>query len=477
MSTPPEQRLLMLIENEVALSHLITAMASRAGWGSIVIQDSETALATLGTAEGEALSAVILDQDVAGDATCDLISELTRRRPQLPVLLLATGSSASLPVEAVRAGASDYLTKPVAPGRLLQSLRLISSGDTPAELLPLADKLAADAEFVSLIGAAPAFRAAVAKAAMAARGQGSVLIEGEGGTGKDMLMRAVQAASPRARLPFRVINLRSVAPGDLGSVLFGHEKGAVTESGERHVGAFEQCDGGTLALDEINRLPRDMQERLADALLRGRIQPMGAHYGFRVDVRIIAGSNQPLSEMVEAGVFDRQLYEVLSGATITLPPLRERLGDLPALARYFIGRIREQFGLPDLGLTDDAVTLLSSYNWPGNVRQLQAVLLRAAALCRGQALTAADFPHLAEMAREADRSNVSAQPLAHAGVALFREDGNLRRLDEIEGDVVRLAIGHYQGRMSEVARRLQIGRSTLYRKLSELGLESLPTAH
>ena len=212
-----------------------------------------------------------------------------------------------------------------------------------------------------------------------------------------------------------------------------------------------------------------MQQRLLESLQRGDVRQIGARHSFRIDVRLIAASNLPLKDMVAAGHFLPELQAALAGATVQLPPLRARTGDIPALARHFLARIGEQPGLRALGITDAALALLSAYDWPGNVRQLQAVLFRAAVFCDGDALTAEDFPQLSDMLSGSN----SAPPAAHqegVGVMLYAPDGNLRPLEDIEADVIRLAIGHYRGRMTEVARRLGIGRSTLYRKLTELGI-------
>jgi len=203
---------------------------------------------------------------------------------------------------------------------------------------------------------------------------------------------------------------------------------------------------------------------------RGDVQPIGARHSFRLDVRMFVCSNAPLKDLVEGGLFDADLLARLSTTQVRVPALRERAGDIPALARHFLARIGEQPGLRPLGITDGALALLGAYDWPGNVRQLQATLFRAAVFCDGEALTAQDFPKLANMVGDTVRV---PQPISDgAGVMLFGPDGNLRPLEDIEADVIRLAIGHYRGRMTEVARRLGIGRSTLYRKLSELGIDN-----
>jgi len=202
----------------------------------------------------------------------------------------------------------------------------------------------------------------------------------------------------------------------------------------------------------------------------GQVRPIGARYSFKVDVRIISASNLPLADLVAAGHFRAELLEALARTTIELPPLRSRTGDIPALTRHFLKRIGEQPGLRPMGITGDALQLLAAFDWPGNVRQLQAVLFRAAVFCDGDALTADDFPQLRELVGDHEASASSMRE--SAGVQLYTDDGNLRPLEEIEADVIRLAIGHYRGRMTEVARRLGIGRSTLYRKLSDLGIDN-----
>ena len=466
-----EQRLLMLIDDEPAQSRLITALAAREGWRTLVVDEGEKAIATLGTRQGMQLSAIILDQWVPGDDACELIAELKERRPAMPILMLTTSTSPLLAVEAMRAGATDYLVKPVAPERLMQALRNATTREAPKdELTPLTEKMDANLDFDAMVGTAPPFRDALAKAAKAARGHGHVLIEGESGTGKEMLVRAMYAASPRAKAPFKLINTGSVPSSSLESLLFGHEKGAFPGAFDRQVGALQNCDGGTLVLDEIDRLSLDLQDRLIQAMATNTVRPIGAKHSFKMDVRIISASNLQLQDLVAHGHFRQELYDAISRTTITLPPLRDRNGDIGALTRHFLARIGEQQGLRQLGITDAALRILSAFDWPGNVRQLQAALFRAAVFCDGDALTASDFPQLSEIIGELEE--VEQVMNEGAGVMLYTADGNLRPLEEIEADVIRLAIGHYRGRMTEVARRLGIGRSTLYRKLSDLGIDN-----
>ncbi len=465
--TPSGTRILLLVDDEPAQQRLIIALAARAGWRTIVAAEAEVAIATLGTRDGMMLDAILIDQAVPGSDAITLIEEIRTRRPALPVLMLTAISSVSIAVDAMRAGASDFLVKPIAPDRLLAALDAsVGAAAQSGELRPLTEKISTQLGFGEIVGSDPQFRAALAIAAKAARARVPVLIEGESGVGKEVLADAVHAASPREKKPFIAINCGAIPANLIESELFGHEKGAFTGAFTRHIGKFQDADGGTLFLDEIGEMPMEAQVKLLRVLQSGEVHPIGSR-GFReVDVRIIAATNKTLLAEVEAGRFREDLYYRLAVVQVSIPPLRERRGDIPALARHLLTRIARQPGLRGLGITDEALGMLSGYDWPGNVRQLQNALFRAAILCEGDALTAADFPHIAS--HSAPRVAVAAA--SEAGVTLYLPDGNMRALEAIEADVIRLAIGHYRGRMTEVARRLGIGRSTLYRKLAELGI-------
>jgi DNA-binding NtrC family response regulator len=277
------------------------------------------------------------------------------------------------------------------------------------------------------------------------------------------------------------VNCGAIPENLVDSVLFGHEKGAFTGAFDRHVGRFEDADGSTLFLDEVGELPLDTQVQLLRALETGEIQRVGSRIVQTVDVRVIAATNRRLIDEVAKGSFREDLFYRLNVVHTQIPPLRARSSDIPALARHLLGRIAEQPGMAHLSITDDALAVLMAYGWPGNVRQLQSALFRAAVLCEGNALSAADFPHIRQESTFSKRADdYHAQPIGGAsstpalstggGITLFEADGNMRTLEDIEADVIRLAIGHYRGRMTEVARRLGIGRSTLYRKLGELGI-------
>ena len=470
MSTS-EARLVLLIDDEPAQSRLVSAIAARDGWRTLTVPDHDQAMAALAGPEGHEVRAVLLDQWAPGDDPGDVIRQVKDSYPTLPVLMLTANASPMLAVEAMRAGATDYLMKPIAPDRLLLALRSATRREAPRdELQPLTEKMPASLDFDAMVGSAPPFRTALAKAAAAARGHGHAVIEGEAGTGKELLMRAMHTASPRAKAPMRMVSVSSLTANSLESLLFGHEKGAFAGAFERQVGLMQHCDGGTLIIDDVDCIDLALQERLADVVRNGIVRPTGAAHGFRVDVRILAASGFSLEELVEAGEFSADLLAAIGGTRINLPPLRERKGDIPALTRYFLTRIGEQPGLAHHSIADSGLSLLEAYDWPGNIRQLQAVLFRAAVFWDEEALTAQSFPQLSELLGDmGDRADQRHRGL---GALLYTDDGHVRLLEDIEADVIRLAIGHYRGRMTEVARRLGIGRSTLYRKLSELGIDN-----
>jgi DNA-binding NtrC family response regulator len=470
-------RSLLLLAGDADERRLIGAIAARAGWSAVGAADSETAMALLQGPHGREVQAAFIG---AWDSESGpgLIAALRGQRDNLPVIVLSHADTVSDAVEAMRAGATDFLVRPVAPERLLEALaanadRRRGSG----ELAPVSEKLAPAMELEQLVGAAPEFRSSLAIAAKAARNRLPILIVGEPGTGKETIARGIHAASLRARGPLLTLDCKAVPANIIDSELFGHEKGAFAGAFAPKIGKMVEADGGTLLLDEITALPAETQELLDRVLATGEVRPVGLNGSQSVDVRVIATSCRPLPEDFNPGLAER-----ISATTVTLPPLRERSGDIPSLARHLLTRCCEQTGLRPLSIGNDALAVLMRYGWPGNVRQLASVLLRAGLQCEGSSLTAEHFPHIAVQSRFSGRrtdfsTNISKarsdEAIAGAPVVtLFTGDGHLRPLEEIEADIIRLAIGHYRGRMTEVARRLGIGRSTLYRKLGELGIDT-----
>jgi len=470
-------RSLLLMDANPEERRLISAIAGRAGWSVVGAADEEMALALLQGPHGREVLAVLLGSWDAEKGP-QLIRALREDRQNLPVIVLSHGDTVSVAVEAMRAGASDFLVRPVAPERLLDALAANADRRRAAgELAPVSEKLAPPLALEQLIGAAPEFRAALAVAAKSARNRLPVLIVGEPGTGKETIARAIHGASLRAKGPLLSVDCKAVPANIIDSELFGHEKGAFPGAFTAKTGKLVQADTGTLILHEIGVLPAQTQELLDRVLATGEVRPVGLNGSNSVDVRVIATSSRPLPQDFHPGLAER-----IGAVTVVLPPLRERSGDIPALVRHLLQRFAEQTSLQPLSIGNDALAVLMRYGWPGNVRQLTGVLFRAALQCDQSSLTAQHFPHIAIQSRYTARQTDfipsmseerSEEMLASApGVMLYSSDGHLRPLEDIEADIIRLAIGHYRGRMTEVARRLGIGRSTLYRKLGELGIDT-----
>ena len=470
-------RSLLLLDADADERRLISAIAARAGWSVAAASDDKNAKSLLRGPHGRDIHAALI-ASWDGDQGPQQIAGLREQRDKLPVIVLSHGDTVSNAVEAMRAGATDFLVRPVAAERLLEALAASADRRKGAgELAPVSEKLAPPLALEQLIGAAPEFRAALAVAAKAARNRLPILIVGEPGTGKETIARAIHAASLRAKGPLVALDCKAVAANIIDSELFGHEKGAFPGAFSAKTGKLVHANGGTLILDEAGALPAETQERLDRMLATGEVRPVGLNGSQSVDVRVIATSNRPLPEN-----FDASLAERITATTVNLPPLRERSGDIPALARHLLSRFADQAGMRTLSIGNDALAILMRYGWPGNVRQLAGVLFRAGLQCDGNSLTAEHFPHIAIQSRYTSRRSDFSPNLSKAnsdeaisgapGVTLYTSEGHLRPLEEIEADIIRLAIGHYGGRMTEVARRLGIGRSTLYRKLGDLGIET-----
>lgn len=470
-------RSLLLIDANADERRLISAVAARAGWSAIGAADSETASALLQGPHGREVQAAILGSWDAEQGPA-LLDTLRVIRPDLPVIVLSHGDTVAVAVEAMRSGVSDFLVRPVAADRLLEALAANADRRRAAgELAPLSEKLASPLELEQMVGASPDFRAALAIAAKAARNRLPILIVGEAGTGKETIARAIHAASLRARGPLIELDCKTIPANIIDSELFGHEKGAFPGAFTAKTGALVKADGGTILLDEVGLLPPETQERLDRVLATGEVRPVGLNGSHSVDVRVIATCSSALPDDFHAGLGER-----IGGTIVALPPLRDRSGDIPALARHFLGRLTAQGLTGPLNIGDDALALLMRYGWPGNVRQLSGVLFRAALQRPDGPLRAEDFPHIAIQSRFTNRRTDTPPRISATGRAqaiagapeltLYTDDGHLRPLEDIEADIIRLAIGHYRGRMTEVARRLRIGRSTLYRKLGDLGIDT-----
>jgi DNA-binding NtrC family response regulator len=476
---PVQRRVLRVLE----------AAITRLGLNVVTAPGGGPALDLLLSPRAESISLVLLDLVMPDVDGIEVLTRFRAGNQEMPVIVLTAKGGIDSAVEAMRAGATDFLVKPASPESIKVSIQnALKLGVLSGEVSRLKKKQQNVFSFDDLIARSPAMRQVVRLGQRAAQSTIPILIDGESGVGKELVARAIQGASDRSGKPFVAVNCGAIPENLIESILFGHEKGAFTGASERHLGKFQEADGGTLFLDEIGELRLDMQVKLLRALQEGEIDPVGAKRPVKVDVRIISATNRDLAELTRQNGFREDLYYRLNVFPVHIPPLRERHEDVPALASYFVARFAAEENKPVAGFTPQALNLLTSYSWPGNVRQLENTIFRAVVLCDGDALDVVDFPQIASalgvvpepraeiaapgLAASPARSGAPAKAQSPYGLSATDTAGHMRKLEEIEGEMIRLAIGRYDGRMSEVARRLGIGRSTLYRKLKELGLDA-----
>ncbi len=478
---------ILIVDDDPVQRRLLESAVTRFGYAPTVVEGGEEAVRLLTEADGDRFALMILDlvmPDLDGMGVLDRVREAGR---SLPIIVQTAHGGIDTVVGAMRAGATDFIVKPLSPERLQVSIaNALKLGALEGEITRMKKRAAGTLTFRDIITRSPAMARVLELGKRAAQSQIPILIEGESGVGKELIARAIQGSSDRQAKPFITVNCGAIPEKLVESILFGHEKGAFTGANERHAGKFQEAHGGTLFLDEVGELPPEIQVKLLRALQDGEIDPVGSRRPVKVDFRLISATNQSLAKLVESGDFRDDLYYRLNVFPIRVPPLRERPEDIPELVRHFTARFAAEEGKASLRSVDPvAMELLSAYQWPGNIRQLENAVFRAVVLADGDSLTAAEFPQIA--AHLGDRGiSATAQAVEHAldfhpiedaepRLEAFR-DGEVRALNDIETDLIKLALEHYGGRMSLVARRLGIGRSTLYRKLRELDLEGSDVA-
>jgi DNA-binding NtrC family response regulator len=482
---------ILIVDDDPVQRRLLEAAITRSGMNVVTAPGGTPALELINGPRGEQISLMMLDLMMPDMGGIEVLGKLRSSHPDLPVIVLTAKGGIDSAVEAMRAGANDFLVKPASPERIGVSIRnQLKIGTLSTEVTRLKKKTENRLSFDDLIAKSNEMKQVFRLGQRAAQSSIPILIEGESGVGKELIARAIQGSSDRAGKPFVTVNCGAIPENLIESILFGHEKGAFTGATDKHLGKFQEADGGTLFLDEIGELRLDMQVKLLRALQEGEVDPVGSKRPVKVDVRIISATNKDLAELSRDGRFREDLYYRLNVFPIYIPALRDRGDDVAQLARHFIERFAAEENKPVSGLTVDAAELLEKYNWPGNVRQLENTIFRAVVLCDGPMLDVCDFPQIAaalgvevrarsipvaahaaaDTRYSPDRSTVREQSSPY-GIQAVDAGGHMRKLEDIEAEVIRMAISRYDGHMSEVARRLAIGRSTLYRKLKELGLE------
>jgi DNA-binding NtrC family response regulator len=431
-----------------------------------------------------------------------VLARLREAGCDIPVIVQTAHGGIDNVVSVMRAGATDFVVKPASAERLQVSLRnALATKALTGELQRLKRSRDGTLSTADVITSSPAMRPVLHAAEKAAGSAIPVLIEGESGVGKELIARAIHGSSTRREKPFVAVNCGAMPENLVESILFGHEKGSFTGATEKHHGKFVEADGGTLFLDEVGELPMAAQVKLLRALQEGEVEPVGGRKNIKVDVRIVSATHRDLIADVKAGRFREDLFYRLHVFPIQIPPLRQRLEDIPDLTKHFLTRIAAEEGKRMRGISAAALALLTAFRWPGNVRQLENAIFRAVVLADGDEIGVDEFPQIAVQITGAAAADAAARPQwiepspamaaawpearEHAAtpshhaagltmtlpsLQLTDTRGDVRPLEEIEREVIRFAIAHYNEQMSEVARRLKIGRSTLYRKLEGLGL-------
>jgi DNA-binding NtrC family response regulator len=480
----------LVVDDDPTQRRLIQAVLEREGFRVAHADGGRAALDHL--ASGQPADVVLLDLVMPGLTGQETLADMRQRGFTQPVIVVTATGGIDTVVAAMRGGACDFFVKPASPERIIVSIaNALSMGAFRAEVDRVKKQVTGRTTFEDLIGSGPAMQMVKRLGERAAKSSIPVLITGESGSGKEVIARAVHGCSERSGRPFVTVNCGAIPENLVESILFGHEKGSFTGASEKHLGKFQEASGGTLFLDEVGELPLDMQVKLLRALQESEIDPIGSKRPVKVDVRILSATNRDLSLAVSENRFREDLFYRLNVFPIEAPALRDRREDIPALTEAFVRRFNLEEGRRVAGPAPETLAMLGAFDWPGNVRQLENAVYRAIILADAPYLQPHDFPAISGMALPAEAAPASAGGVL-AGVTLgvaptmaelaadmpktapvriLDERGHLRTLEDIERDLIQLAIEIYAGHMSEVARRLGIGRSTLYRKVREQGLE------
>jgi two-component system NtrC family response regulator len=447
---------ILIVDDEESLRRVLQVQLENRGHEISLAKNGSDALAVLADSPHDL---VLTDLRMPGFSGLELLKRIRANYPGTEVILLTAFGTIENAVEAMQSGAYHYVTKPVrfdelaiVVERALERSRMIE------QIASLHDSLKDKYGFENIIGHSSSLRAAINIASRAARSSSVVLIEGETGTGKELLARAIHANSSRGTEPFVTVNCGAIPRDLLESELFGYRKGAFTGATTNKAGRIEAAEGGTLFLDEIGELPLQLQVKLLRLIQEGEIQKLGAVEPVKVNVRILAATNRNLLRMVEDGEFRDDLYYRLAVIPVTLPPLRERAEDIPELVQHFWKLAAKTHGRPELQLPEHLLPYFSRYHWPGNIRELENLIERITVLSQGPAVTLEDLPEILRQERgvlDTIQLELPATPIS---------------LDAVERALIVQALNRFNGNQTKAANYLNLTRKTLIYRMERYGL-------
>jgi two-component system NtrC family response regulator len=445
---------ILIVEDDDSLRRVTQSQLERSGYETAVCADVPEALAVL---ERQPVDLVLTDLNLPGVSGLELLNRIRIDHPEVSVVIITAYGTVESAVAAIKAGAYDYITKPVHPdelrvlvNRVFERHRLIE------EVRLLRSTIDEKFGFEHVVGRSSALLDALDAASRVAGTDATVLMLGETGTGKELIARAIHLASPRRDRPFVVINCGAIPADLLESELFGYVKGAFTGAVNHKKGKVEMAEGGTVFLDEIGEMPLNLQVRLLRLLQQREIEKVGATRAIQVDVRIIAATHRNLETLVAEGKFREDLYYRLAVIPITVPPVRERTGDVPELVHHFFEHSKIKYGRPDLHLSPSVMAHLLIYRWPCNVRELSNVMERLVLLSRSDEVTVADLPVKFRQGMP-DKEPDTQQ--GETGIAL----------EAVERGMILQALRRCDWNKSEAARQLGISRKTLLYRMNKYG--------
>ncbi|WP_375761254.1 sigma-54-dependent transcriptional regulator [Corallococcus exercitus] len=461
----PLFRTVLVADDEPSIRHILTLVLTDKGYDVRAVADGDEALREL---SARAYDVLVTDVRMPKRDGLSVLKAALAEQPGLTVVVMSAYGSQEQALEAVQAGAYDYVQKPFKPEEIVLVLRKAEERERLVrENRRLHEAQLPGASGGHILGQSAALQAVLKQVARVAPVDTTVLISGESGTGKELIARELHGQSRRAAMPFVAVNCGAIPHGLLESELFGHAKGAFTDARTARRGLFSEADGGTLFLDEVGELPLGAQVKLLRVLQEGEIRPVGESRVERVDVRVVAATLRDLGKLVEKGDFREDLYYRLNVVNLTLPPLRERREDIPLLARAFLHRFNRELNRdpPVEGFTPEADALMTAYAWPGNVRELENAMERAVLLAEGTHVAPGCLPEKL-WAASAPAPAGTAAPLQAAG------DLSLKRaIRELEESYIRAALRRTKGNRTRAAEVLDISHRALLYKIKEYGID------